>query len=168
MRVANLMLSALLATCAITVPAHAADADANASVDAKDTPLDPIRAQQIDIRADVLAGEGQYADMNEFERRELASKQTELLEILAGKEFFSELSQDEQFEAFNTLQWIKAAVTGDESQRVVCEYVPRTGSRIGAQHCATVAERRDTREDAKQLLISLPECMPVNGNPCRQ
>src|SRR5688572_14480089 len=89
--------------------------------DSKPLAIAAITAQQAQIRADVLAGEGRYRNMPTRTRNELLDRQTRLLRLLDGKVSSEELSSDERDEAFNSLEWIEAAINQTDSERMICK-----------------------------------------------
>lgn len=124
-----------------------------ASADDTDGPtLAEIRAQQLELRADVQAGEGIFEDMQRVKREELAARQTKLLAMIEGKDMVQDLDDDTQVEAFNLLEQINASINDMEDQRMVCERVQKTGSHRKVKECKTVAQRREEREAAQRNL----------------
>lgn len=125
----------------------------NASADDTAGPtLTEIRAQQVELRADVQAGAGVFEDMDRLKREQLAARQSQLLALIEGKELVQELDDEDQVEAFNLLEQINATVNNLEDQQMVCEYVRKTGSHRKVKECKTVAQRREEREAAQRNL----------------
>ena len=114
--------------------------------------LSEIRTQQTELRKEVAKGADIFQAMSEAERKSLTARQDELLAMIEGKEIVRELDDEEQVRAFNLLQEINAMVNDVEDDRVVCEYVRKTGSHRKTKDCATVAERRVRREAAQNNL----------------
>lgn len=111
-----------------------------------------ITAQQAQIRSDVLAGEGRYRDMPTRTRNELLDRQTRLLRMLDGKISSDDLSQDQRMEAFNTLEWIEAAINNAEDERMICKREKTLGSNMDKRVCKTVAQRREEQEAARRSI----------------
>lgn len=144
MRMRNLALAALLFTTS-NVLAGGADQTRPLAIAA-------ITEQQAQIRADVLAGKGRYRDMPARTRYELLDRQTRLLRMLEGKVSSDELSPDQRTEAFNTLEWIEAAINNTEDDRMVCKREKTLGSNLDKRVCKTVAQIREEQEAARRAI----------------
>lgn len=114
--------------------------------------LSEIRAQQIEMREDALAGDGIFEGMSKTERADLAERQSRLLAMIEGKQTVQDLDDKDQVAAFNLLQEISTAITKAEGNQLVCESVQRTGSHRREKRCTTIAERRQEREEARRAL----------------
>jgi hypothetical protein len=114
--------------------------------------VDEVLAQQRQIRADVLAGKGRYANMPNQKRSELMAKQDELTILLEGKQSSTELSQDQYTEAFNTLEWIEATVNNTDGERMICTREKTLGSNRTTRTCRTAAQMEAQREFARQQM----------------
>ena len=69
-----------------------------------------------------------------------------------GKTTTDELSPFQQTEAFNTLEWIEAAINNAEDERLVCHREKTLGSNRVTRVCRTVEEERIVKERAKEQL----------------
>ena len=118
----------------------------------KSLDLDSVRTQQAQIRAEVQAGEGRYVDMPVDKRHELLAKQDGLLKLIEGKQTDDQLTQSEQMEAFNTLEWIEATINNAEDERMICKREKPTGSNRMQSVCKTVAQRREERENSERMM----------------
>lgn len=124
-----------------------------------------IRAQQLELREEVTEGKGIFQAMDEQARVTLTARQDELLAMIEGKDVVEDLADTDQVRAFNLLQEINAMVNNIEDDRVICEYVRKTGSHRKEKRCSTVAERRIQREAAQHALQNTLDrfCSPVAG-----
>ncbi|MFD0739858.1 hypothetical protein ACFQZQ_11245 [Lysobacter koreensis] len=111
-----------------------------------------ITAQQKQIHDDVIAVRGRYKDMPSSKRVDLLAKQAGLMAMLEGKTTTDELSESEQTEAFNTLEWIEAAINNAEDERMVCRREKVLGSTRLTRVCRTVEEERRMKELARDQL----------------
>lgn len=119
--------------------------------------LQPVRDQQAEIRAGVMAKTGPYAKLSDDKRNELLGKQTRLLAIIDGKQNATELNPRDRTEAFNILEWIEGTVNNSGDERVVCERTRKTGSNRLVRTCRTEREWREARERARrQMEGSMP------------
>lgn len=126
--------------------------------------LDEVRIQQQQIRTDLMASKGRYADMPSAKRDQIIAKQDSLFRLMEGKQAEEELSDDQHMEMINTLQWIQAAVNDAEDERVICKNVKTTGSQMPKRVCKTVAQIRVERENARKNLDRGALC--TKGQPC--
>ena len=120
--------------------------------DRKPLAIAAITAQQEQIRSDVQAGTGRYKDMPTETRNELLSRQTALFAMLRGKRSADDLTSTERMEAFNTLEWIEAAINDAEDDRMVCVREKTLGSNRLQRVCKTSAQMRAEREYARMNL----------------
>lgn len=122
-----------------------------AAADDTDGPtFDEIRKQQLELREEVAGREGIFQAMEDVDRTSIMVRQDELLTLIEGKEAVQDLDDESQVRAFNLLQEINAIVNNVEDDRVVCEYVRKTGSHRKSKQCYTVAERREQRAAAQR------------------
>lgn len=109
-----------------------------------------ITTQQEQIRDDVLAGRGRYKDMPQATRDELLQRQSELLRMLEGKVSADDLTETQRMQAFNTLEWIEAAINRTEDERMICRREKTVGSNMPKRVCKTAAQIRDEEEAARR------------------
>lgn len=124
----------------------------------KNQDVGPVVTQQQSIRADVLAGKQPYKKMPSAKRDELLAKQAELLKLLDGKKTFAELTEAQQIDAFNTLEWMEAAINNAEEERMVCKREKPTGSNRTTTVCKTVAQIREEQEAARNAVDRTALC----------
>jgi hypothetical protein len=111
--------------------------------------ISKIVSQQQQIRAELMARSGRYKNMSEAKRDELLSKQQRLLAMLDGKQTSAELTDDQKNDAFNTLEWIEAAINNAQDERMICKRERALGSQRVTQTCRTQAQMREERERAR-------------------
>ena len=137
----------------------AAGATAQAA-DRKPLAIAAITAQQAEIRDGVIAGTGRYKSIPSSKRVELLSKQASLMEMLAGKTSTDDLNERQRIEAFNTLEWIEAAINDTDDERMICHREKVLGSTRLTRVCRTVEEDRRYREEGHERM--------ENGDPFGQ
>jgi hypothetical protein len=130
------------------------------------TPIDlaQVRAQQQEIRADLVDSKGRYSDLPPRRRDEIIAKQDSLLRLIDGKEMPGDLSDRQQLEMINDLEWIQAAINQAEDERVTCRSEKLTGSHMVKKICRTNAQIRAEREDARNSIERRALC--TEGQPC--
>lgn len=148
MRIRNFASGALLG---LVLLASAASAEVGAGRAA--LKLEPVRAQQAQIRAGVQAQTGIFRDLSATSRDELLRTQEQMLRLIDDKNSTDELTESQKDEVFNSLEMIEAIVNKAEDDREVCERVARLGSNRKERVCRTVAQMRQDRERA-QLELS--------------
>jgi len=129
-----------------------------ASTEITSPPLGDIRAQQLEIRERASAGTGEFKDMSRARRGEIVGHQEAFLRLVDGKNSLDDLNAHDKLRAFNMLEQIKAAITGAEDDRLVCERTRRVGTNRVERICATVAERRAMREQAEKYITQRSWC----------
>lgn len=120
--------------------------------------LRDISAQQIELRGKVIAGKGPFKDLSQGERDALVAKQNRVLELIQGVDNIEDLRPEARVEVFNNIEWVKAAVTKAEDERMVCEYVKVTGSHRLKSVCMTAKQQREHRENARSSLNRGQKC----------
>lgn len=120
--------------------------------------LAKIRSQQIEFRQQAMDKQGPFKDLDEPDRQALITKQNQFIDLTEGKSALSDLARDDQTTAINTLEWIKAAITRAEDERLVCERVKLVGSNRSTRVCKTVAQRRQEREEAEKTMETRLMC----------
>lgn len=133
--------------CVASFAAVAAGADTR-----KPLEVATVVAQQKQIRDDVLIRKGRYKDMPDPTRVELLSRQAELLTMLEGKRTAADLTEEQQMRAFNTLEWIEAAINNADDERVTCRREKILGSTRTTRVCRTAEHERREREKARESM----------------
>jgi hypothetical protein len=148
------MLS-LRSSLAAIVVVFSLSAHANQPLD-----IDKVVTQQRELRADLMAGSGRYKQMPASKRQQILKKQDELLRMLEGKETSDDLSADQRMAAFNSLEWIEAAINDEKGERMICRRERTIGSNRVTRICRTEAQMAAERERARDELDRGD--MPVN------
>ncbi len=144
----SVALKFLVAVAALSLAA----ASAFASVDPQQLTIRDIVTQQTQLRAQVAAGKGAFKDMEKRDRVALMERQDRVIQMLGGSETLDEMAPDQRTVVFNDLEWIKAAVTKAEDERMVCEYTRAVGSNRMKSVCMTAKQQREHQERARSSL----------------
>lgn len=128
--------------------------------------VEAIVSQQQQIKADVLAGSGRYADLPQRERDTLLAKQGRLLTIVEGKQSTDELPEAKRVEAFNILEWIEATINKQSDERMVCIREKTIGSNRMTRTCRTESQWAEARERAREQLSRGGACTDLGGVGC--
>ena len=135
-----------------------------ASADPNQLTIRDIVTQQTQLRAQVVAGKGAFKDMGKAERQQLVERQDRILQTLGGVQTFEELPPDQRTVVFNDLEWVKAAVSQAEDDRMVCEYTRVVGSNRLQSVCMTAKAQREYRQNTQEQLRRTFKCDTCKGN----
>jgi len=127
--------------------------------------LSEIRAQQVDLHQQALAKRGIFKDLSENERQQLLTRQNQFLAMTEGRQSLGDLKPDDRVQVVNTLEWINAAITRAEDERLVCERVKLTGSNRPERVCKTVAQRNAERNASVKMMEDQIRTRPVMPLP---
>ena len=116
--------------------------------------VEAIVADQTRLRAEIQSPTGRFSEMPAFKRNNILEKQAQLLSLLDGKATIAELSPDEHTLLSNQLEFIETGLTNREDERIVCERVRKTGSKMVSKVCKSVAQINAEREAAVQQMRS--------------
>lgn len=112
-----------------------------------------VMAQQQQIRSEVQARKGRYADMPSNKRDEIIRTQDRLFLLLQDKETSSDLNADQHMRAFAALETIEALVNNQDDERLVCTREKTLGSNRVTRVCRTKAQMEAEREFARQQML---------------
>lgn len=138
MRVRVLAVSFLLAVTTAAVHANAGK-------------LTQIRLQQEEIRRQTEVATGRYARFEDAELDKLRRAQGQVFELLDGVSDLDQLDATQRTELFNALETVKSVIAANEDDRQMCWREKRLGSHRMETHCATVRERAQLREGARDF-----------------
>ena len=116
--------------------------------------VDAIVAEQTSLQKEIQSSSGRYGEMPAFKRNEILERQGRLLSLLEGKGDLSDLSPVEHTELSNHLEFIEAGLSNREDERIVCERVRKTGSKMVSKVCKSVAQLKAERAAAAQQMQS--------------
>lgn len=116
--------------------------------------VDAIVAEQTRLREEIQSPDGRFKEMPAFKRNRILAQQAQLLSLLDGKDTIAELSPDEHTLLSNQLEFIETGLSNREDERIVCERVRRTGSKMVSKVCKSVAQIEAEREAAVKQMQS--------------
>lgn len=111
-----------------------------------------VMMQQQQIRADLEARKGRYADFTASHRGEILRNQDMLFSLLRGKETSEELNEDQFMRVFTILESIEASINKEADQALVCTREKTIGSNRTTRVCRTRAQMEAQRELARRQL----------------
>jgi hypothetical protein len=88
--------------------------------------------------------------------------------LLQGQQRATDLGPDQRIELYNAQEEMVAILRNDEKNRVVCERVTITGSRVGKRECMTVAQREERARAARESTDRQQrvDCVPGETSIC--
>lgn len=122
-----------------------------------------VYAQQTAYRDQLLVGEGRFRAMTGAQRNQLAKRQRQVIETVRNLRSFDDLRPDQRTALFNDLQWINAQITGNDSERKVCEFTHTVGSRIDHSVCMTAEQAEEYRRRTQMELRKAYKCDDCKG-----
>lgn len=123
---------------------------ANASYGTQSGGRDILREQR-QIREEVDSATGKYSRFRPEASAKLERAQHTIFELLGADADVSALDKDHKVELFNAVEVVRAVISDNDDDRLVCERERRLGSHMRQTQCATVAERRELREGARDF-----------------
>jgi hypothetical protein len=115
--------------------------------------LGAVHAQQTEIHEGLIARSGRYASLSAETRTSILSKQATLFKLLEGKQTADDLSEHQRLEVFNTLEWIEAAINGEQGERMICRREKTIGSTRVTRVCRTAADEERMKEEARRRML---------------
>ena len=125
--------------------------------------LSQIRQQQQEIRDETERATGRYVRFDKAELARLRDAQDKVFELLKGVTDPGQLSPAQQAELFNALETVKAVIARNDADRQVCWREKTLGSHRIQTHCATVAERAQIRQGARDWHGEPSPCVQSAG-----
>ena len=105
---------------------------------------------------------GELRPLNRNEARRFEKLSADIREMLAGIEDIGDLRYDDRLEVFNKTEELRAIVSGNDDDQVVCKRERKVGTRFRITQCRTMAEIRWEREVTEQ---GLRDVFPRGGPP---
>jgi hypothetical protein len=136
----------------------------SASVCANAGKLTQIRLQHEEIRRQTEGSTGRYVRFERGELEKLRKAQDKVFELLQGVSELSQLNPSQQADLFNALETVKAVLTANAADRQVCWREQRLGSHRIETLCATMAERQQLREGARDWQGEPSMCGKASAN----
>lgn len=155
----------LLAASTLWTPAGRAEEQPAAAVEAPVRTVTPqmVYAQQTAFRDQLLVGEGRFRAMTGAQRNQIAKRQRQVIELVRNLRSFDELRADQRTALFNDLQWLNAQITGNDSDRKVCEFTHTVGSRIEHSVCMTAEQAEEYKRRSQMELRKTFKCDDCKG-----
>jgi len=138
-----LAFAVLLAAC--TAPVWAQDNGIDDSVP-------KILQTQHELRAKIDNPTGEYSKFSPEDLNKMRHAQDQIFHMLDGVTSLDQLKEDQKIELSNQLDQVKATLTQNEDNRLICYRERRIGTNLLEKRCETVAQREaHYRESQMQM-----------------
>ncbi|GAA4786647.1 hypothetical protein [Lysobacter hankyongensis] len=121
-----------------------------------DSTPEQIRTAQNDLRKVVESKSGKYSYFTDEDRKDILSRQDQVLALIDGKTAIAELSPEDRAALDKALADVRAAVVRAEDNRLICERIKPVGSNRPENKCMTVGQRRKLREHGQSQMSRDP------------
>jgi hypothetical protein len=138
-----LAFAALLAVCA--APVLAQD-------DGVDNTVPEILHTQHALRAKLDNPTGEYSRFSADDLAKMRHAQDQVFRMLDGVSSLDQLKEDQKIALSNALDQVKATLTNNEGNRLICYRERRMGTNLLEKRCETVDEREARTHDSQQQM----------------
>ena len=139
-----LAFAAFLALCAAPVFA--------ATDDGVDDTVPEILQTQHSLRAKLDNPAGEYSRYSADDLAKMRRAQDKIFKMLDGVSSLDQLNEDQKTALSNELDQVKATLTQNEGNRLVCYRERKTGTNLVAKRCETVQEREARVHDSEEQM----------------
>jgi len=137
-----LAFAALLAVCA---PVLAQDSGG-------DTTVPQILQTQHALRTKLDNPTGEYSRFSPDDLSKMRHAQDRIFQMLDGVTSLDQLKEDQKIALSNELDQVKATLTNNEGNRLICYRERRIGTNLLEKRCETVDEREARAHDSQQQM----------------
>ena len=150
-----LLLSVLFLPAAASEPPSSGQTGAHAAA-VHLARIDDVKAY-LDRTRDViaLARSGGYGRIKTSDLERAVAAQAKIETLLGNRSDANGLTDEQQLELANAQQTINSVVRADDKNRIVCTRGARTGSRLPARECMTVAQREARAATSRKATAEL-------------
>ena len=124
-----------------------------------------ILLQQREIRDESEHSTGAYARFGGETLGRMHAAQDRIFELLDGVSSVEQLNREQQADLFNALEEVKAIITENESNKQECWRESKLGTTLKQTRCATVAEREQIRQGARDWHSDTNVCIRSGDGP---
>jgi hypothetical protein len=108
---------------------------------------------------------GEYAHFDDAAVRKMEQAQDRVFAMLSGVNSLDQLNPTQKVELSNALDEVKAVLTDNENNRLVCHIERKIGSNMMQRRCETVADREaHARASAQEMRDRMRSYQTTNGN----
>jgi|SRR5690554_63859 len=100
--------------------------------------------------------EGKPKPLSEREQRMFDEADQSIRGLLNGKESIHDLSSDEAIALYNSQETLKAVLSGQEEERLLCAREHRVGSNFRQTRCVSLDTQREEREASQRIFRNMP------------
>ncbi|MFA6986434.1 MAG: hypothetical protein WC213_09530 [Arenimonas sp.] len=111
-----------------------------------------------------MASRGEYGQLRRGSDVRLRAARDRIAKVLEGHATTAELEGDERVVLINAEEVIKSVIRNDDKSRIVCAYIPGTGSRLAKKECMSIAEREARAKEARRVASEHMRAVFEKGN----
>ncbi len=126
------------------------------------TPAD-FRAQAERVRAS-LGEEGRHAAASDDERARIETLLSRIQAVFDARGSGNDLSEGDRLRVLNAQEEVNAILARNDGDRLVCEFITRTGSHRRSKECLTVREREERRDAQHEALREIERGRSLRGD----
>ena len=141
-----LAFAALLAVCA--APVWAQD-------DGVDDTVPEILHTQHALRTKLDNPTGEYSRFSAGDLNTMRHAQDKIFQMLDGVSSLDQLKEDQKIALSNELEQVKATLTQNEGNRLICYRERRIGTNLLEKRCETVAEREAHYRESQMQMTNM-------------
>jgi hypothetical protein len=130
---------------------------------ASKTNVREILREQRGIQEQVEDPTGKYSRFRPEATAQLTRAQGRIFSLLADADSLDHLDTNQRVELFNAIEEVRAIITDNEADRLICVRSMKIGTKLRETRCATVAERRSARDGAKDWHGEPRVCVMKDG-----
>ena len=111
-----------------------------------------IMREQRAIREQTENSTGKYSRFKPEAMARLTKAQEKVFRLLDGQQSVEHLNMNQKVELFNALEEVKAVLSDNDQDRLICRRETKVGTTIKETRCATVAQRKELEENSKAFM----------------
>lgn len=108
-----------------------------------------FEAQVAEVRAE-MAPNGRYDDLTATDRTTVEADLERIGALLRSNESGKPLTDRDQLELANAQERVKAILTRNDGDRLICTMEPRTGTKFKDKVCQTARQREEIRRKSQE------------------
>ena len=149
-----LAFAVLLAACA---------GPALAQNDGGDVTVPEILHTQHALRTKLDNPTGEYSKFSQDDLNKMRHAQDRIFQMLNGVTSLDQLKEDQKIALSNELDQVKATLTQNEGNRLICYREKRIGTNLLEKRCETVAEREAHARESQQQMMDMSREVSNHG-----
>jgi hypothetical protein len=133
-----------------------------AADDGDDTVPEILHTQHA-LRTKIDNPSGEYSQFSPDDLNTMRRAQDKIFTMLDGVTSLDQLKEDQKIALSNALDQVKATLTHNEGNRLICYRERRIGTNLLEKRCETVAERQARAEQSQKEMMDRSRVMQTRG-----